>query len=498
MSPQAHKVIRFIESFLTLGGSFAGQPFILLPFQREIIADMYRTSPDGRRLRRRYLLGLPRKNGKSQLGAALALFHLVADTADARPLVISAAGDRKQARLVFEEAVRMVQASPELSRRLAVLRHEIRNPANGGVYKAVSADAGLQHGLNPSTVIFDELHVFKNADLLEALTSGSAMRSEPLFVVISTAGTDLDTPLGRLYQYGLRVDGHLLNGQERSGELSDPAFGMTWYGPELELGEWDPDDPELWREFNPAGDLMPSFVEYFESQRATMTESAFIRFHLNGWTSSEDSYLPSGSWEACDRLELEDVPNDRKIEKGELVVLALDAAWKGDSTALTVVSLEDFHTEVAGHWEAPPTAPHWRTPVLEVEEAIRKCADKYKLREFVADPYRFERSLAVLADEGLPVVEFPTNSVARMVPACLAFSEAVIGKDLSHNGDPALARHLAACRTKEDARGVRVTKEHPTSKRKIDLAVSAIIGQARARAWRESASESADARIVLI
>ena len=141
---EAERVIDFIEKFLTLGHTFLGEPFRLLPFQKDVIGDIYKEDDDGERLRRLYLLGLPRKNGKSQLGAAIALYHLVAAPHDPSPQVISAAADRAQARLVFDEARRMVDMSPALSEICTVLRTEIRCNINRGTYQAVSADAGLQ------------------------------------------------------------------------------------------------------------------------------------------------------------------------------------------------------------------------------------------------------------------------------------------------------------------------------------------------------------------
>ena len=482
MSTQAERVATFIESFLTLGHSHAGQPFKLMDFQREVLEDIYKTDAAGRRLRRTYLLGLARKNGKSQLGAALGLFHLIADKADASPQVISAAGDRAQARLVFDEARRMVLASPELAEVCEVLRGEIRCSLNGGTYRAVSADAGLQQGLNPSAVIFDELHVFKNAELYEALTLGSATRSQPLTVVISTAGYDPDTPLGRLYAYGLRVDGHRLNGTARRGEVDDEAFGMTWYGPEP--GEdYEAGDPATWERFNPAWPIMNP--EDFATAHATTHEAAFIRYRLNGWTTAQASFLPRGTWEA---LELP----GRELEPKELVVLGFDGAWRGDSTALVAVSMDDFHTQVLGHWEAPEGDRHWRTPVAEVEDAIRLACEHFSVREVAADPYRFEQSLQALMAEGVPVVEFTTNSRQRMTLATQAFYDAVRAEDVTHDGSPALARHMANAVLKETPVGALVTKEHKSSKRHIDLAIAAIIAHYRARMWE--AEESAPAR----
>ena len=110
MNTQGERVSEFIENFVTLGGSFLGEPFHLLPFQKEIINDIYQLNDEGKRQHRLYLLGLPRKNGKSQIAAALAIYHLIADDADKSPLVVCAAGSRDQARLVFQEVSRCIKA----------------------------------------------------------------------------------------------------------------------------------------------------------------------------------------------------------------------------------------------------------------------------------------------------------------------------------------------------------------------------------------------------
>lgn len=488
METAGPRVVEFVERFLTLGGSFLGQPFRLMDWQKDVVDDVYLLGPDGRRLRRTYVLGLPRKNGKSQIGAALALYHLVADPADPAPQVISAAGDRKQAKLVFDEARRMVRSSPELAAVCDVQRDVIYCHRSGGEYRAVSADAGLQQGLNPSMVVFDELHIFKNADLYDALTLGSATRRQPLTLVISTAGYDLDSPLGRLYSYGLRVDGHRVNGEARAGEVDDPAFGMTWYGPPP--GEdFDPADPEVWERYNPAWPILNR--DEMEATYRVTHESAFIRYRLNGWTSTEAAWLPHGAWEALEAPE-------RTLADGEPVVLGFDGAWKGDSTALVAVALEDSHIEVLGHWEAPPNDPDWRTPAADVEAAVLAACARFTVREMVADPWRFEQSLLRLRDEhGVPVVEFPTNSLARIIPATGEFYRAVMEGDLSHNGDPALARHVGNCVLKEDARGARVTKEYKSSRRHIDLAIAAIIGHHRAVSWRDE-GETPEAQLIVI
>ena len=444
MNTQGGKVIRFMEEFLTLGGSFYGQPFEVLPFQRDVIEDIYRLDDEGKRLHRTYLLGLPRKNAKTTLAAALGVFHLIADDADAAPVAIAAAGDRQQARLVFDEVRRMIQASEDLSSVCQVYRNEVRCHRNGGTFRVVSADAGLQQGLNPSFVVIDEYHVHKSTELFDALTLGSATRSQPLAIVISTAGYDLESPLGRLWRYGTKV---------KNGEVDDPSFGMTWWGP-ADNEEYDAHDPEVWARFNPAWSHFMNRDEFASAHRRT-AEAPFTRYRL---------------------------------EPGERVVLGFDGSYSGDSTALVACTVDEpRHLEIVGLWEKPDdqSAMGWRTPVHEVYAEIVEAFDRFNVVELAADPWRFEQSLASLADEGYPVVEFPTGSVQRMTQATIAMYEAIVDERLSHNGDPALVRHFGNAILREDARGSRITKTSKASVRKIDLAVASLIAYHRAAVWRE-------------
>lgn len=460
------RVIDFFESFLTLGGSFVGQKFEVMPYQQDAIRDIYRLDPEtGKRVHRTYVLGVPRKNAKSILGAGVALYQLIIDKSDKAPQIISAAGDRKQARLVFDEAKRMVLASPELKAACTVFRDEIRCNHNGGIYKAVSADAGLAHGLNPSTVIFDEYHVFRNDDLFVALNTGSGMRNQPLTLVISTAGWDLDGPFGRLYQRGRRIE---------SGEEVDPSFGFTWFGPH-ENEDFDPADPAVWERFNPAWDILNQ--DEMAAAHRTMPESEFIRYRLNGWTATQESWFPTGAWDSRANL-------DDPIGKTDEVILGFDGSWKGDSTALVAIRVEDLHVELLEVWEAPVGDQHWRVPVKEVSDKIREACRNYRVLEVVADPARWEYSLQELSEEGLPIVEFP-NTVSRMVPATQSFYESVMDERLTHNGDPSMTRHIANCVLKMDSRGARITKEYKASSKHIDIAVAAVMAHHRAKLYRD-------------
>ena len=459
------KVGRFAETFLTLNGSYAGQPFVPLPWMQEVLDDIFRLTHTGKRQYREYLLGVPRKNAKSTLVAGIAVYQLVVDRSDKAPQIIAAAGDREQARLVFAMARDMILSSPELAAICTVHKNQITNNETGGVFKVVSADAGASHGLNPSTVIIDEYHVHKKDDLYVALSSGSAMRNQPLTIIISTAGFDLDSPLGKKYQYGRKV---------QSGEVADPSFGFTWYGPK-EGEDFDPYDEAVWERFNPSWSIMNH--EYIRNQARLMPESEFIRYHLNGWTSTQEAWLPHGAWAAL-------TDEDKKLEPGDRVVLGFDGAATGDCTTIMAVRIADLYVEKVNLWERPEGDKSYRTPILDVEDAIRKACKTYKVQEVVADPFFFMRSLQILEDEGYPIVEFPTNGTRMAAPTKLFF-DAVMDEGLSHNGDPALARHVANTQVKSDARGYRVAKEYKSSSRHIDMTVAAIIAVARAALWRE-------------
>jgi phage terminase large subunit-like protein len=460
------RVAEFCESFLTLSGSFAGQTFVPMDWMREALNDLFTVDEDGRRLRRTSLIGVPRKNAKSTLGAAIAVYMLCVDRTDAQPQIISAASTRDQARLVFNMARGMIEANPDLSAICDVYRNEIVNTETGGIYRVVSAEAGAVHGLNPSCVIVDEFHAHKTDDLYVALNTGSAMREQPMMLVISTAGHDLESPLGKMYQYGRKVE---------SGEIDDPSFGFMWYGP-TEDAKFDPEDEEVWERYNPSWDLMN--LSEFRSAYKHTAESEFIRYRLNGWTSTQDAWLPHGAWDAC--------RTDKKLEPGDRIILGFDGAFAGDCTALVGCRIDDLHVEPLALWERPDGDKTWRTPVAEVEDKIRELFGTYTVQELAADPYFFQVSLQKLEEEGFMVVEFPTNG-NRMVAPTKAFFDAVMDQELSHDGDPALARHVMNTQLKQDSRGSRITKEYRSSKRHIDLTVAAVIAVGRARMWREEA-----------
>jgi phage terminase large subunit-like protein len=462
---RASEVCDFIELALTISkGSHAGEKLRLRSWQRELLDDLFVTRPNGRRKYRQALIGLPRKNGKSALSSGIALYGLFMDDQGAE--VYSCAGDKEQARIVFAEAKRSIESNETLSGMAKVYRDAIEYPARNAVYRVLSAEAYSKEGLNPSMVVFDEVHVQPNDELWNVMNLGSGTREQPLVLGITTAGVKFDSSGGeslcyRLWQYGHRV---------LSGEVDDPSFFFRWWGAPDDA---DHRDPAVWTASNPAlGDYL--FLEDFEATVKRTPEAEFRTKRLNQWVSAAETWLPGGAWDAC-------AAPDVLIPQGASVVLGFDGSFNNDSTALVVCSDGVVpHIDVVDAWERPTDGRHdWQVPIVDVEEAIRAACRRWQVREIVCDPFRWARTYQILESEGLPIVEFPQNAT-RMVPATQRFYEAVVNETVTHSGDPRLARHLANCVIKTDARGSRLAKESKASLRKIDLAVAAVMAFDRA------------------
>ena len=155
----------------TIAGQ-VGEPLVLYPWQKQLLKALFahRVRDDRRRFRTG-LVGMPRKNGKSALGAGIALYGLLLDVDGAE--VYSAAGDREQARIVFGMTKRMVELDPFLSENIKTYRDVLEVPSTGSIYRCLSAEAYTKEGLSPTMVIFDEVHVQPNDELWNVMQLGS-------------------------------------------------------------------------------------------------------------------------------------------------------------------------------------------------------------------------------------------------------------------------------------------------------------------------------------
>jgi phage terminase large subunit-like protein len=443
------RAIRWIERTLVIPkGKGALKPVKLRPWQRELVAGLF---DDPRP--RTGLLSIPRGNGKTALAAMLALYALYADGEEGAQ-VLCVASDERQAGILFGAARRMVELSPALFERTHIYRDRLHVPHTASELRPLPSEAAALQGYDPSFCVVDELHVVTD-DVWEAMTLAAGKRERSLTLAISTPSGDQAGVMWRLRQQA----------------LTDPDSALYFREYAAPAG-CEVHDEAAWHVANPAlGDFL--HADALRANLKTSRESAFRRYRLGQWASHEDAWLPDGAWLAC-------ADRDRKIDEGDEVVLALDGSFNGDSTALVVATVgERPHLEVVGLWSRPEADPGWRVPIREVEQAVRDACQRWTVREITADPFRWQRSLEVLQDEGLPVTEYP-QSPARMTPATQRFFEAVMTGGLTHSGSPDMARHVANAVARDDARGYRIVKDSKHSTRTIDLAVCAVMALDRA------------------
>ena len=219
--------------------------------------------------------------------------------------------------------------------------------------------------------------------------------------------------------------------------------------------------------------------EDFKAMVKKTPESEFRTKRCNQWVSSQIAWLPNGSWDKLNE--------PKELSPDTPIVLGFDGSFSGDASVVVGVTLEEKpHVFLVKAWEKQPEdSDDWRVDALEVENTIIETCQKYQVKEIACDPFRWQRTMQVLQDLGLPVIEWPSTSAARMIPACAKFYDAVTGEKLTHDGSGLIARHISNAVVKTDRLGPRIVKEHRGSPRKIDAAVASIIAFDRATVSRQ-------------
>ncbi len=464
-------VVDFVEAFgMVTKDSVAGKagsPLVLREWQKSLLEHLFAWDEGGIRSRVS-LVGMPRKSGKSALGSMIGLYSLILGPRGAE--VYSVAAEKEQARIVFADAKRTVEASPELSSLTKLYRDAIELPSFNSVYRVLSAESVTKEGLSPTTVIFDELHAQPDRELFDVFSLAMGARGKlATLIAITTAGvrsdrTGKDSIAFNLYNYGKRL---------ASGEEKDDTFFMAWWeAPE----NADHRDPETWRAANPGfGDL--NAESDFHSAIKRTPEAEFRIKRCNQWVSSVETWLPAGSWDEC--------AGEVTLTSDDEIVLGFDGSYNGDASVIVgaVVPRGDEPVKVfmVKAWEKDleHDGPEWRVDIGEVEQTVLDFCQKHNVKEIACDPFRWQRSMEFLENQGLPVVAFP-QSPQRMIKACAGFFDAVAEKRLIHDGDALLARHISNTAIKLTPAGPHIKKESPSSPRKIDACVAAILAVDRA------------------
>ena len=473
ISSKAQLAIEFVEVYgVITKDSVAGRSgsrLILRDWQRSIIKNLYAQDDDKALLRPVSLIGLPRKNGKSALASHLAVFDLFFGPRGGE--TYSVAATRDQARIVFGEAKKIIEADEELSSMVKLYRDAIEYKSAGSVYRVLSAESGGAEGLNSSAVWFDELHAQPNRKMFDVMSLSMGARGpEAHMVAITTAGVRSDST-GRdgiaysLYQMGQQIS---------RGETKDESFFMAWW--EAPEGA-DHREPGTWRIANPGFGDLNAESDFHAAIRRT-PEAEFRIKRCNQWVSSVETWLPAGAWDEC--------AGDFTIDPEDEIILGFDGSYNGDASVIVGAVVPEnaddpIRVFMVKAWEKDleHDPADWRVDIGEVESTISEFCRTHRVREIACDPFRWARSMEVLENQGLPVVAFP-QSPQRMIKASAIFFDAVAEKRLQHDGDPLLTRHIGNTATKLTPAGPHIKKENPNSPRKIDAAVAAILAVDRA------------------
>lgn len=292
MANPGERAIRFIER-LTLTGDFAGQPMTLRPWQADPLRKVFGTlRPDGTRVIRTVFEALPRKQAKTEKLASTALYLLMGQGRE-HQRIYTAAGDTEQAALIFNAAREKIEADPTLEKLCRIFygnEKRIEYPAGKSFLKVLSSVPKSKHGLGPTAVLIDELHVV-DEDLVHVLTTGFGARKDPLTWYITTAGYDRQSYCWDEWQYAVKV---------RDGQVEDETYLPIIFA--AEPGD-DWTDEAVWHKAMPAlGDFCSlDFIrqEFRKAKERPRFENTFKQLYLNLWTEQAERWLPVDRWDEC-------------------------------------------------------------------------------------------------------------------------------------------------------------------------------------------------------
>lgn len=487
---QADRAVRLINQLTHTKGPFAGQTFSLRPWQeKRIIRPLFKTRKDGKRQYRTCLLMLPRKNGKTELAAALAIYFLLFD-GEIGAEVYSAAADKDQAALVFNVAAQMIRNDPELESQVEIIDSQKRivHRKSGSFYRAISAEAYSKHGFNASVVIYDELHAAPDRQLWDVLSTSQGARDQPVMIAITTAGYDRHSILWELYAHAKKV--------QETPSL-DPTFLPILY--EMPEGaDWM--DEREWHKCNPAlGDfrsIEEMRVMAARAKEIPAQENTFRRLYCNQWTEQASRWISLAAWDACFQS------IERASLKGRRCYIGMDLSTTKDLTALVAVFPDDDGFDVLAQFFVPKDSimdrvkrdrvpyDQWEregyliaTPGNVVDyEAIRKTlkewGTEFDVREIAFDPWNATDLVTRLQEQdGFTCVQMRQGFGSLSAPT-KSLEKAVLSKTIRHDGHPVLRWNIGNISIETDPAGnLKLSKK--TSTERIDGAAALVNAVAR-------------------
>lgn len=508
----ADYAVMFIESLCHTKGTWAGKPFALIDWQEQIIRDLFGVlKPNGYRQFNTAYIEIPKKQGKSELAAAVALLLLCGD-GEERAEVYGCAADRNQAKIVFDVAVDMVRFCPALSKRVKVLESQKKItylPTNSS-YQVLSADVANKHGFNTHGVIFDELHTQPNRKLFDVMLQGSGdARMQPLYFLITTAGNDINSICYEVHQKAIDI---------AEGRKVDPTFYSVIYGA-AEDEDWT--DPEVWKKANPSLgitvgiDKVQAACE--SAQQNPGEENAFRQLRLNQWVKQSVRWMPMDKWDACafpvseDDLEGRicygglDLSSTTDITAFVLVFPPLDEEdkyyilpyfWIPEETLDLRVRRDHVPYDL---WERQGTLMTTEGNVVHygyIEKFIERLGERFNIREIAFDRWGAVQMVQNLEGLGFTVVPFG-QGFKDMSPPTKELMKLVLEEKIAHGGHPVLRWMMDNIFIRTDPAGnIKADKEKSTEK--IDGAIATIMGLDRAiRCGNDTGASVYDSRGLL-
>jgi len=476
--------IAFINTLKHTKGAFARETFNLRPWQKRIVKKLFTKRPDGWRRYRTCLLMLPRKNGKTELAAALAIYGLLAD-GETGAEVYSAAADRDQAALVFGVAAQMIRNDPVLNAQCYIVesKKRIEHQASGSVYRAISAEAYSKHGFNASMVIYDELHAAPSRELYDVLSTSMGARKQPLLLAISTAGYDRHSILWELYAHAKKV--------EEKPDIDPTFLPILYEAPES--ADWT--SQKVWKKANPAlGDfrsLDEMQVACKRAQEIPAQENNFRRLYLNQWTEQASRWLSMTAWDGCHN------PMPTQLA-GRRCYVGMDLSTTTDLSALVAVFPDEQGFDVLARFFVPEDRIRERsrrdhvpydewarqgfltaTPGAVVDyDTIRATLQgwtkDYALQMIAFDPWNATDLVTRLQQQDGLVCVSMRQGFASLSSPTKALEQAVLSRRLRHDGHPLLRWNVSNVAVETDPAG-NLKPSKTKSTERIDGVVALIM-----------------------
>lgn len=423
-------------------------------WQRRIIQRIYGPSTeDGRRQVSTVFALLPRGARKTTLASVLALGHTIGPEQRTGGQVVTAASDRTQARIAFDESAAMIRGDERLvaASRVRDTKNLIEHRKSGSTYLAISADGDRQHGKTPSFLLADELHVWRGFSLWNALKTGASKTPGSLTIITTTAGEKAEGICHDLFQYALRChrdperDSSFLPILFQADPKDDWLDEAVWHAVNPGLAEGFPDLNELRSEARIAREL-PQLRE------------GFRQTHLNIWQDGA-----AAGWIEMAVYDEAGGGFDVETLDGEPCWIGVDLSKSYDLTAIVAAFLDDEggfrvltfpflpETTFRRRLEELPDLPlkQWREDghltvipgdLIDddaIEAKLRELCSLYDVQEIAFDPKFAAKMMARLIADDLPAIEVQQRPVV-MGPFYSDLQKAIIGRRLHHGGHPVL------------------------------------------------------------